>query len=526
MTTPNFKPGVGRLATDRFDFEKHVNGADFTHDPTGIKLDPSVDIYKVTGVVSVDNLQDAMEAISSFTSQPVLDATGTVKGIIKLSGDLSTGSASSPKVSGLQGYQVNSTAPTNGQVLTYNSSAWAPLDLPDATGTVKGIIKLSGDLSTGSASSPKVSGLQGYQVNSTAPTNGQVLTYNGSAWAPSNLPRATNTDYGLVRFQGDLNKAGADGLAKVVQLTGDGSVGSATVTSKAQKIMFDSSLSDVGIFQESTYLSNGADLYLEAQSNYSGSFSGGNIYLYPGAGSNGGHSGKITLDLVSTEEFLGKMLEISELVMPDFTRGRVVSFFAPTGINTTDLGSTVDSVIYIGNSTYGYNPTASPQYGALLYSVDGKLYTYQQDGYNFSLDSEPNPKSKVVLGTNSNVQIIKWSGTARSNAGSSVDIFSYIIPNKSYVLIKGSIIGSYYAGLLFVNDCFDVNVGWSYKTSGTATRATTIANEFVFISDGGASDTDPSSSATSNVVTIKTGSAVGYQIDWSLNIEIHIHTLR
>jgi hypothetical protein len=49
-----------------------------------------------------------------------------------------------------------------------------------------GLVQLAGDLSVPVAA-PKVVGLQGFAVSSTTPTDGQVLTWNssGSAWQPA-----------------------------------------------------------------------------------------------------------------------------------------------------------------------------------------------------------------------------------------------------------------------------------------------------------------------------------------------------
>ncbi|WP_148285357.1 hypothetical protein [Flavobacterium sp. B17] len=152
------------------------------------------------------------------TSFSANDATTGTKGIVQLAGDL-TGTAASPTVAKIQNKAVSSTAPTNGQVLKYNTttSAWEPsadtdtnttytagsgltltgtsFSANDATTGTKGIVQLSGDL-TGTAASPTVAKIQNKAVSSTAPTNGQVLKYNTttSAWEPA-VDIDTNTTY-------------------------------------------------------------------------------------------------------------------------------------------------------------------------------------------------------------------------------------------------------------------------------------------------------------------------------------------
>jgi Repeat of unknown function (DUF5907) len=124
-------------------------------------------------------------------------ATGTAPGAVQLSQDLA-GSAAAPTVAGLQGQPVASTLPSANQVLSWNGSQWTPAQpsfsnlsgtatpgqLPAATASAQGVLQLAGDLG-GSSGIPRVAALQGSPVSSTAPSANQVLTYNGSAWAPA-----------------------------------------------------------------------------------------------------------------------------------------------------------------------------------------------------------------------------------------------------------------------------------------------------------------------------------------------------
>ena len=210
---PNFKPGVGRLATDRYDFALHYEGQAFQHTAGQIVVSPSITI----GSAVVTDVQTAIAVLSgSFIVPTVPDATTSSKGIIQLGGDISglNSTASSPKVSGLQGVAVSTQAPTANQVLTFVAGNWTPTSLVPATTSSNGTITLAGDLNgTGTtAAAPRVSGLQGVPVSSTTPTSGQVLVFSAGTWQPgsaSGTPAATGSALGTVQLAGDLNGSGS-----------------------------------------------------------------------------------------------------------------------------------------------------------------------------------------------------------------------------------------------------------------------------------------------------------------------------
>lgn len=79
-----------------------------------------------------------------------------------------------------------------GKVLTSDANGkatWQVIPPAIPTGTA------SGDLN-GTYPNPSVDGLQGVAVSATAPTNGQVLQFNGTSWTPSSLPVAS-TDWAV-----------------------------------------------------------------------------------------------------------------------------------------------------------------------------------------------------------------------------------------------------------------------------------------------------------------------------------------
>lgn len=173
---PNYKPGVGRLVTDRFDFQKHIDGQDFRHDADQINLNPAV----VLGTPQT-NVQDAIEQIKVILDGSIAplipDATTISKGIVQLAGDIG-GTATSVSVIALRGFPVSNTAPTSsGQVLTWNGSAWIPQ-------SVSAAFTFSGDV-TGSATATTVVKLNGKPIVSTTPNLNEFLRWNGAAWAPA-----------------------------------------------------------------------------------------------------------------------------------------------------------------------------------------------------------------------------------------------------------------------------------------------------------------------------------------------------
>jgi hypothetical protein len=84
----------------------------------------------------------------------------------------------------LQGITISSSAPTLNQTLLYNGSVWAPADLPSG-------ITIGGDLG-GTTFSQIVIGLQGTPIDSTAPTTGQYLAYDGINWIPTSIESDVN----------------------------------------------------------------------------------------------------------------------------------------------------------------------------------------------------------------------------------------------------------------------------------------------------------------------------------------------
>jgi len=188
---PDFVPGVGRLVTDRYDFQSHVDGTGFRHQANQIDLFPTV---VISGNTYTD-VQDAIGALATAVSGIVVpQATASVFGIIKLGGDLAGigSSAAAPIVGGLQGRPVQNLSPTTGQVLTWTGSYWTPASSSFTPG---------GDLA-GTGSSQQVIGLTGvssgplHVVNATA----DVIQFgiNSQTLITQNAPVSNQTTNNMV----------------------------------------------------------------------------------------------------------------------------------------------------------------------------------------------------------------------------------------------------------------------------------------------------------------------------------------
>ncbi len=246
---------------------------------------------------------------SAMVNANVVDADATTKGKVQLAGDLG-GTAASPMISKLQGATLSSSAPTSGQVLKYNGTAWVPdavvlaeaqtlslsgttvtlsgtnssVTLPavgDATSTATGKVQLAGDLG-GVATAPSVVRIQGVPVAATPPTTGQVLKFDGTSYVPNNsimtetqtlglsgstltisgtgssvvLPvavDATTSTNGVVRLAGDLGGTAAAPLVSKLQ----GKTLSSTAPTTGQVLKYDGTqwLPSTGLLTETQTLS-------------------------------------------------------------------------------------------------------------------------------------------------------------------------------------------------------------------------------------------------------------------------------
>lgn len=107
-----------------------------------------------------------------YLCNPANTWTQAVSGQLSAAGGDLSGTLTAATVKGIQGKTVSATAPTSGQVLTWNGSQWVPQAVSGALG---------GDLS-GTTAAATVQAIQGQSVATTTPATGQVLTWGGSSW--------------------------------------------------------------------------------------------------------------------------------------------------------------------------------------------------------------------------------------------------------------------------------------------------------------------------------------------------------
>jgi hypothetical protein len=126
MTTPlvpNYKTDVGRLVTDRFHFQNHIDGYNFRHKAEQIDLTNPIEL---SNNVVVSNLQNAIEQLNIITAAPEIpDATTSNKGLIQISGDID-GIATNISVKKIQGKSISASIPVTGDVLTWDGTVWTP----------------------------------------------------------------------------------------------------------------------------------------------------------------------------------------------------------------------------------------------------------------------------------------------------------------------------------------------------------------------------------------------------------------
>ncbi|WP_148285300.1 hypothetical protein [Flavobacterium sp. B17] len=427
------------------------------------------------------------------TSFSANDATTGTKGIVQLSGDL-TGTAASPTVAKIQNKAVSSTAPTNGQVLKYNTttSAWEPsadadtnttytagngltltgtsFSANDATTGTKGIVQLTGDL-TGTAASPTVAKIQNKAVSSTAPTNGQVLKYNTttSAWEPA-ADTDTNTTYtagnGLTLSGTSFSANDATtGTKGIVQLSGDltGTAASPTVAKIQNKTVSSTAPTNGQVLKYNTTTSAwepAADT--DTNTTYTGSAS---INLNGTSFERTALSGDVTASANSNTTTIAANAVTSAKIAD----GTVANGDLDAGVGGIYKGSGAlsggNTSVDLGTNTLAFTSTATN--GTSHFSVDGTTFNVNAVGNNVGIGTA-SPNSSALLDLNSSNKGILLPKVSLTGVNDATTIASpatgLLIYNTNASLVNG-------VGLYINNGTSSVPI-WEKLAVGIGASAT------------------------------------------------------
>ncbi|MDY3521285.1 hypothetical protein PG614_02225 [Riemerella anatipestifer] len=174
---------------------------------------------------------------TTYSGSTSITLSGTTFQRAALTGDVTAAANNNATtVARIQGRNVANTAPANGQVLKWNGTAWAPAADNNTNTTYSGSTSitlsgttfqraaLTGDVTAAANNNATtVARIQGRNVANTAPANGQVLKWNGTAWAPA---ADDNTNTNIYNTNGTLTSARTVHIgANNLMFTGTGNIG-------------------------------------------------------------------------------------------------------------------------------------------------------------------------------------------------------------------------------------------------------------------------------------------------------------
>ncbi|MDR7797041.1 collagen-like protein [Riemerella anatipestifer] len=145
---------------------------------------------------------------TTYSGSTSITLSGTSFQRAALAGDVTAAANNNTTtVARIQGRNVANTTPASGQVLKWNGTAWAPAADDNTNTTYSGSTSitlsgtsfqraaLTGDVTAAvNNNTTTVARIQGRNVANTTPASGQVLKWNGTAWAPA-ADDNTNTTY-------------------------------------------------------------------------------------------------------------------------------------------------------------------------------------------------------------------------------------------------------------------------------------------------------------------------------------------
>jgi hypothetical protein len=423
MTTITYRAPSGRLALDRYDFQDHITGSNFRHTASQVDLNPAVTINSIPRT----DVQSAISALSSLV------------------------------VSGA----------------------------PDASTSVKGLVKLTNDFG-GTASLPKVTGLQGIPISTLTPSINNVLAFNGSAWVPSSSTSAFLPG-------GDLS--GTYNSQQVVKLTGS----SGNIYVDASKLTLQN---DFEISYANT-VSIPHDLLIKGQSSTLIGENGGNINLQSGDGLYG--AGEIALNLGTTGSSLG-LTEIQPGQFVTFLTGKPNFFNLPYG--------TGSGIVFIGDAITPPSNTL-PGGGVILYSNSGKLHCRHSNGDDIQIGATPNPTSWGYLANS------KYSSRSESTTTTSIaqSLTSFIVYYNTGGKIDAVVLGKDAFGTEYAQ----YRLQWAFSRYGsTLIPVGTLSISEVVTTAGASGWTQPTitfDNALSRIY-INTGCNLNTTINWFCVLDV------
>ncbi|AZZ59001.1 collagen-like protein [Riemerella anatipestifer] len=136
---------------------------------------------------------------TTYSGSTSITLSGTSFQRAALAGDVTAAANNNTTtVARIQGRNVANTTPASGQVLKWNGTAWAPAADDNTNTTYSGSTSitlsgtsfqraaLTGDVTAAvNNNTTTVARIQGRNVANTTPASGQVLKWNGTAWAPA-----------------------------------------------------------------------------------------------------------------------------------------------------------------------------------------------------------------------------------------------------------------------------------------------------------------------------------------------------
>ncbi len=184
---------------------------------------------------------------TTYSGSTSITLSGTSFQRAALAGDVTAAANNNTTtVARIQGRNVANTTPASGQVLKWNGTAWAPAADDNTNTTYSGSTSitlsgtsfqraaLTGDVTAAvNNNTTTVARIQGRNVANTTPASGQVLKWNGTAWAPA---ADDNTNTNIYNTNGTLTGARTVNMGtNNLMFTGTGNIGIGT-QSPSQKL--------------------------------------------------------------------------------------------------------------------------------------------------------------------------------------------------------------------------------------------------------------------------------------------------